>query len=78
MDKKLLSDCRVWLSKRPGFFCVDVMSGTGFKLLQPSKADLVVPPLTVSGSKTLRGGASSDKTLAGCSGEKTGSGLTVG
>lgn len=62
MDKKLSSGCRVWPSKRPGFFCLDVMSGTGFKLLQSSKADLVAPPTRLQGSKSSRGGASSDKT----------------
>ena len=62
MDKKLLSGCRVWPSKRPGFFCVDVMSGTGFKLLQSSKADFVVPPIRLQGSKSLRGGVNSAKT----------------
>lgn len=33
MNKKILSGCRVWPSKRAGFFCLDVLSGTGFKLL---------------------------------------------
>lgn len=78
MDKKLSSGCRVWPSKRPGFFCLDIMSGTGFKILQPSKAGLVVPPTRLQGSKSSWGGASSDKTLVGYLGEKIGSGLTVG
>ena len=62
MDKILSSGCRVWPSKRPGFFCVDVMSGTGFKLLQSLKADLVAPPTRLQGSKSSWDGASSDKT----------------
>lgn len=68
MDKKFLFGCRVWPSKRPGFFCVDVLSGTGFKILNSSKADLVSPPTPLHGSKTLRGGASSDKALVGVKG----------
>lgn len=68
MNKKLLLGCRVWPSKRSGFFCLDVMFGTGFRLLQSSKAVLVAPPTRLPGSKSSWGGASSDKTLAGCRG----------